>query len=130
MSWFKKLFPSKVETSEKKGVPEGLWSKCPECHAVLYRAELERNLEVCPKCNYHLRINARTRINQFLDAEDRVELGVNLEPVDILRFRDTKKYKDRLASAQRHTGEKDALIAMRGSVLGLPVVIAAFDFTF
>lgn len=130
MSWFKKLFPSRVETYEKKGVPEGLWSKCPECGAILYRAELERNLEVCPKCGYHQSISARTRLDQFLDPDDRVEIGAELEPVDILRFRDTKKYRDRLVAAQKETGENDALIVMQGKLLGLELVVAAMDFGF
>lgn len=130
MSWFKKLFPSKIETSQKKGVPEGIWSKCNDCSAILYRAELERNLEVCPKCGYHQRINARTCLNYFLDPEGREELAVEVEPVDILRFRDTKKYKDRLAAAQKQTSEKDALVVMHGRLHGQPVVTACFDFTF
>jgi acetyl-CoA carboxylase carboxyl transferase subunit beta len=130
MSWFKKLFPSRVETYEKKGVPEGLWSKCPECGAILYRAELERNLEVCPKCGYHQSISARTRIDQFLDPDDRVEIAAELEPVDILRFRDTKKYRDRLVAAQKETGEKDALVVMQGKLLGSELVVAAMDFGF
>jgi acetyl-CoA carboxylase carboxyl transferase subunit beta len=130
MSWFKKLFPSRVETYEKKGVPEGLWSKCPECGAILYRAELERNLEVCPKCGYHQSISARTRLDQFLDPDDRVEIAAELEPVDILRFRDTKKYRDRLAAAQKETGENDALIVMQGKLLGSELVVAAMDFGF
>jgi len=130
MSWFKKLFPSKVETAHKKGVPEGVWSKCPECNAVLYRAELERNLEVCPKCNYHQRINARTCLNYFLDPNERMEIGADVEPIDILRFRDTKKYKDRLLAAQKHAGEKDALVVIKGQLRGMPVVVASFDFTF
>lgn len=130
MSWFKKLFPSKVETPLKKGVPEGVWSKCPECNAILYRAELERNLEVCPKCTYHQRINARFCLNYFLDAGEYNEIGTEIEPTDILRFRDTKKYKDRLVAAQKQTGEKDALIAAQGQLYGMPVVVAVFDFNF
>ncbi len=130
MSWFKKLFPSKVETYDKKGVPEGLWSKCPACSAILYRAELERNLEVCPKCTHHMRINARTRLDQFLDKEFRIEIANDVEPVDILRFRDTKKYRDRLVAMQKQTGEKDALVVLSGRVCGLPIVAAAFEFRF
>ncbi len=130
MTWFKKLFPSKVETAQKKGVPEGVWSKCPECGAILYRAELERNLEVCPKCNHHERIGARTNLDYFLDADDRIEIGSEIEPVDILRFRDTKKYKDRLIAAQKQTGEKDALVVLQGKLYGTPLVVAAFDFNF
>lgn len=130
MNWFKKLFPSKVETPQKKGVPEGLWSKCPECGAILYRAELERNLEVCPKCSYHQRISARARLSQFLDPGDQIEIGSEIEPVDFLRFRDTKKYKDRLLAAQKQTGEKDAIIVIKGQLHKMPLVTAAFDFNF
>lgn len=130
MNWFKKLFPPKVETPNKKGVPEGIWSKCAECNAVLYRVELERNLGVCPKCGHHQRIAARESLAYFLDPEGKNEVGTELEPKDILRFRDTKKYKDRLLSAQKSTGEKDALVVMRGSLHGLPLVVAAFDFNF
>lgn len=130
MSWFKKLFPSKVETSHKKGVPEGVWSKCPDCNAILYSAELARNLQVCPKCNFHQRLSGRARLESFFDLDTTTEIAAELEPVDILRFRDTKKYKDRLLSAQRQTGEKDALVVMNGMVLGLPLVAAAFDFNF
>ncbi len=130
MSWLKKLFPSKVETSHKKGVPEGLWSKCPECNAVLYRAELERNLEVCPKCEHHMRLSGRARLKLFLDRGDWQEIGAEVEPVDVLRFRDTKKYRDRLATAQKQTGEKDALVVLQAEVLGIPVVACAFNFDF
>lgn len=129
MSWLKKLLP-KISTEKKKGVPEGVWSKCPNCTAVLYRAELERNLEVCPKCNYHIRINARRRLDQFLDQTNREELASNVLPVDRLKFRDSKKYKDRLAAAQKDTHEKEALIVFKGSIYNLPVVVAAFDFNF
>lgn len=130
MSWFKKLFPSKVKSFEKKGVPEGLWNKCPQCNAILYQAELERNLEVCPKCNHHQRITARKRLDQFLDEKGRKELAKNVVPKDILKFRDSKKYKDRLAAAQKETGEKDALIVMQGLLYNMPVVTAVFDFSF
>jgi acetyl-CoA carboxylase carboxyl transferase subunit beta len=133
MSWFKKIFPSKVksvDTAVKRGVPEGVWSKCSECNAVLYRAELERNLEVCPKCNHHQRINARFCLSYFLDASPVEEIGSDIEPVDILRFRDTKKYKDRLVAAQKHTAEKDALVAVCGQLMQMPVIVAAFDFNF
>lgn len=130
MSWFKKLLPKVSASRKKKGVPEGIWSKCPDCLAVLYRAELERNLEVCPKCNYHLRINARKRIGQFLDEEQREELGAAIMPVDRLKFRDSKKYKDRLSVAQKKSGEKEALLAFKGNLLGMPVVVIAFDFAF
>ena len=129
MSWFKKLLP-KVSTSEKKGVPEGIWSKCPNCMAVLYRVELERNLDVCPKCDCHLRLSARKRIDQFLDEGEREELAESILPVDRLKFRDSKKYKDRLNAAQKSSGEKEALIVFKGKVCGMPVVVAAFDFSF
>lgn len=111
-------------------MPEGLWHKCPSCEAVLYRPELEKTLDVCPKCNHHMRIGARARIDIFLDAEGRAELGAELEPVDRLKFRDGKKYKDRLTAAQKQTGEKDALISMSGTLLGMPVVVSAFEFSF
>lgn len=130
MSWFKKLFPSKIETAHKKGVPEGVWSKCPECSAILYQAELDRNLRVCPKCCYHQRVSGRARLNLFLDEDHRKEIGAEVEPVDFLRFRDTKKYKDRLVGAQRATGEKDALIVLKGRLYARPLVAAAFDFNF
>ncbi len=132
MSWFGRLMPSRIrtETRNKGNVPEGLWVKCDECAAVLYRAELERNLDVCPPCAHHRRISARTRLNHFLDEEPRREIGAGVEPVDILRFRDSKKYKDRLSQAQRSTGEKDALVVMEGCVDELPVVACAFEFGF
>jgi acetyl-CoA carboxylase carboxyl transferase subunit beta len=114
----------------KSSVPEGLWHKCPSCDAVLYRPELEKTLDVCPKCNHHIRIDARKRLDIFLDAEDRLEIAADLEPVDRLKFRDTKKYKDRLQAAQKATGEKDALIALSGKLQGLPVVACAFEFDF
>ncbi|MDQ5768812.1 acetyl-CoA carboxylase, carboxyltransferase subunit beta [Thiothrix subterranea] len=135
MSWFEKLrLPSRIRTdatnTEKKSIPEGLWHQCPSCQAVLYRAELERNLDVCPKCNHHMRLSGRRRLDVFLDAAGREEIGANVAPTDMLKFRDTKKYKDRLVAAQKETGEKDALIVMKGTVLGVPLVAAAFDFRF
>lgn len=133
MSWLKKLIPSRIrKTSEKKkGVPEGLWTKCPGCNAILYHADVERNLFVCPKCNHHMRISARQRMDIFLDPDSpRTEIANEVEPVDRLKFRDTKKYRDRLAIAQKLTGEKDALVVMRGTLHGLPVVVSAFDFSF
>lgn len=111
-------------------VPEGLWKKCVKCSAVLYRPELERNLDVCPKCDHHMRIGARKRLDIFLDQDGREELGVDVEPIDRLKFKDVKKYKERLAEAQKKTGEKDALVAMRGSLNGMPVVAVAFEFSF
>ncbi len=132
MSWFQKLLPSKIRASasKKKSIPEGLWTKCQSCSAVLFRAELERNLDVCPKCDYHNRISARTRLDQFLDKDIREEIGSTIEPQDKLKFKDTKKYRDRLIAAQKETGEKDALVAMKGTVHGLPVVVCAFEFSF
>ena len=130
MSWFKRLLP-KISTSVvKKGVPEGIWSKCTACEAVLYRAELERHLFVCPKCQHHMRITARQRMDFFLDPDDREELGANILPEDRLKFRDSKKYKDRLLAAQKDTGETEALIVMRGKLNGMPLVVAAFEFGF
>ena len=124
MNWFKKLVPS-INTearASRRSVPEGLWTKCDECNSVLYRAEVERNLYVCPKCGHHMRLTARQRLDAFLDAGSGVEIGESVEPVDALRFRDSKKYKDRIASAQKATGEKDALVAMRGRLKGMKIV--------
>ena len=134
MSWLDKIIPTigKNESQEarKTSVPEGLWKKCVKCDAVLYKPELEKNLEVCPKCEHHMRIGARKRIAGFLDVEGSKEVFEHIEPVDRLKFKDTKKYKDRLSSAQKSTGEKDALVAMHGTVKGLPVVVVAFEFNF
>jgi acetyl-CoA carboxylase carboxyl transferase subunit beta len=133
MSWFKKLLPSRIRTEAvtKKGVPEGLWSKCEKCNAILYRSELERNLEVCPKCDYHIRISARKRLEYFLDQDGpQVEIGADVGPVDRLKFKDLKKYKDRLYTAQKETGEKEALIVVKGQVHSLPLVAAAFEYGF
>lgn len=126
-----KLIPSIMRSEVKRSsVPEGLWHKCPSCESVLYRPELEKNLDVCMKCGHHMRINARRRLDIFLDADGREELGAELEPVDRLKFRDSKKYKDRLTAAQKETGEKDALIAIKGSLMGMPVAACAFEFSF
>ena len=124
--------PSKIRTDAtgKRAVPEGVWIKCDACNAVLYRSELERNLEVCPKCNHHMRISGRRRLETFLDEEPRIEIGAEIEPVDALKFKDSKKYRDRIVAAQKTTGEQDALIVIRGQVKGLPLVAAAFDFRF
>jgi acetyl-CoA carboxylase carboxyl transferase subunit beta len=132
MSWFEKLIPARIRTDAKnrRSVPEGVWSKCPICQAVLYRAELERNLNVCPKCTHHIRIGARQRLEGFLDLEGREELFSELTPVDRLKFKDSKKYKDRLIQAQKETGESDAFVVMKGKLYGLPVVAGAFEFGF
>lgn len=130
MSWFKRLLPKISVSAKKKGVPEGIWSKCTGCEAVLYRAELERNLFVCPKCEFHMRISARQRVNFFLDTDDREELGKHILPVDRLKFRDSKKYKDRLSVAQKDTGETEALVVMKGKLNGMPLVVAIFEFGF
>ena len=132
MSWFEKLLPS-IRTSggnDKKNVPEGLWAKCNRCDAIIYRAELERNQDVCTKCDHHMRQPARRRLDQFLDEDGRVEIGANLEAEDVLKFRDHKKYRDRLNAAQKSTGEKDALIVIKGSVNGVDMVASAFEFGF
>ena len=132
MNWFSKLLPERIriDGESRKSVPEGLWTKCAACGAVLYRAEMERNLDVCPKCDQHARVGARWRLDKFLDADGRTEIGENLMPVDALKFKDLKKYKDRITQAQKATGENDALIAMQGTVKGVPVVAAAFEFKF
>ena len=133
MNWFSKLLPSRIRTetsTSKKSVPEGLWAKCNSCSAVLYRAELQRNLDVCPKCNYHLRIDARSRLDIFLDENNRIEIGSEIRPVDALKFKDLKKYKDRLLQAQKNTEESDALIVMQGKLKNMPLVAAAFEFKF
>jgi len=131
MSWFEKLMPSRISTEKRtRSVPQGVWIKCPECDAQLYRTELERNLNVCPKCDHHMRIGARTRLDYFLDPESQEEIAGNLEPQDPLRFRDSKKYRDRITQAQKKTGEKDALIASKGTLMGAPVVACAFEFAF
>ena len=130
-NWLDKIVPSLVRSEKKRtNIPEGLWKKCPKCENVLYRPELEKNLNVCPKCNHHMRLTARNRLNAFLDEGTLREIGAEVEPVDRLKFKDSKKYKDRLVAAQKATGEKDALIAMRGEVNGLPVVAVAYEFKF
>lgn len=130
-SWIEKILPSVGRGSNKKSnIPEGLWRKCAKCGAFLYRPELEVNLDVCPKCDHHMRLNARRRLDWFLDAEGRQEIAAELAPVDRLKFKDSKKYKDRLAGAQKGTGENDALIVMKGTVNQYPVVASAFEFEF
>ncbi|TGO03288.1 hypothetical protein PN36_09410 [Candidatus Thiomargarita nelsonii] len=132
MSWFEKLLPTRIRTDGKsrRSVPEGVWSKCPVCQVVLYSPELERHQNVCPKCKHHLRIGARQRLETFLDPEPREEIGAELAPIDRLKFRDSKKYKDRLAQAQKATGEKDALLVIKGQVHGVALVASAFEFKF
>ncbi len=132
MSWFEKLMPSRIRTdgAKRSSVPEGLWTKCESCNAILYRPELERNLEVCPKCDRHMRIGARKRLEFLLDPEPREEIGAKVEPNDVLKFKDRKRYKERITQAQRATGETDALVVMRGAINGLPLVASAFEFQF
>ena len=133
MSWFRKLLPPKIKsnnTAPKKAVPEGLWSKCPSCQATLYFTDLENNQHVCPKCDYHNRISARTRLDMFFDPEGRAEIGSEIVPIDTLKFKDSKKYAERLADAERATGETDALVVMQGAVLDVPLIAAAFEFSF
>lgn len=131
MSWFEKILPSiKQVTERKKNVPEGLWIKCPKCESVLYRSEVNRNQDVCPKCDHHMRLSARRRLSSFFDEGSGVEVAASVSPVDALKFKDQKKYKDRLIIAQKTTGEKDALIVQVGEIDGLEVVAAAFEFQF
>ncbi len=132
MSWLKNLLPSKIrtDTSQKKGVPEGLWVKCERCNEVLYRTELEKNLSVCINCNHHHRLSARDRLAQFLDDLGQDEIAADLEPIDRLKFRDSKKYKDRIVQAQKATGEKEALIVIKGTLNQQPVIASAFEFKF
>ena len=133
MSWINKILPSGVRSDEgekRSNVPEGLWKKCVKCDAVLYRPDVERNDDVCPKCDHHMRIGARRRLDIFLDPEGRQEILTDIEPIDRLKFKDKKRYRDRLTAAQRSTGEKDALIASTGKVQGLPLVVVAFEFDF
>jgi acetyl-CoA carboxylase carboxyl transferase subunit beta len=133
MSWFQKLLPPKIKRREgdlKKNVPEGLWTKCPSCQAVLYYSDLEKNHSVCTKCNYHHRITARTRLDLLLDSQGRFEIGAEVLPIDTLKFQDQKKYSERLVAARKNTDEDDALVVMQGSIHGQPVVAAAFEFTF
>lgn len=131
-SWLEKIVPSIIRSDAKgrSNVPEGLWKKCPKCSAVLYRPELEKNLDVCPKCDHHMRIGARRRLDLFLDSDGRTEIAAQVVPEDKLKFRDSKRYRDRLLASQKQTGENDALVAMSGTLEGLPVVVAAFDFNF
>ncbi|GAB4348069.1 MAG: acetyl-CoA carboxylase, carboxyltransferase subunit beta [Immundisolibacter sp.] len=133
MNWLTRLVPAGIRTRSRtasKKVPEGLWANCPECKAVLYRTELEHNLEVCPRCGHHMRIGARARLNTFLDPDGRQEIGADIEAVDIHKFKDTKRYRDRLTAAQKATGERDALVVYQGTLMGHGVVAAAFEFRF
>ncbi|HHE0471913.1 TPA: acetyl-CoA carboxylase, carboxyltransferase subunit beta [Vibrio parahaemolyticus] len=131
MSWLEKLLDKKnIINTRKASIPEGVWTKCPSCDQVLYRIALKENLEVCPKCQHHLRMSARHRLDSFLDKGERIELASEHEPKDLLNFKDKKRYKERLALAQKSTGEKDALVVMKGELLGLPIVACAFEFSF
>ena len=131
MSWIEKLLPPRIKQGgSRKSVPEGVWTKCPGCEAVLYSAELERSLYVCPKCSHHMRISARARLDALLDAEGRYEIGQEVVPVDPLKFKDSKKYPERLQEAMQETGETDALVVVGGSIRALPVVVACFEFEF
>ncbi len=131
-NWLDKIVPALIRSDSKKktNIPEGLWKKCPKCDSVLYRPELQKNLNVCLKCDHHMRLSARKRLEVFLDSEGRIEIGADVEPIDRLKFRDSKKYKDRLSAAQKQTQEKDALVAMKGQVKGLELVAVAFEFEF
>ena len=129
MSWLEKILPS-IGKNAKKNIPEGLWSKCPECNRVLYQEELERLHYVCPKCDHHLQISARKRLESFLDVEHQFEIAINLQSVDPLKFKDQKKYKDRYSDAQKSSKEKDALVVKKGLLKGIPIIAAAFDFSF
>lgn len=130
MSWIERILSKSSAPTRKASIPEGVWTKCDSCGQVLYRAELDRNLDVCPKCDHHMRMSARVRLHSFLDKGSEVELGSELEPKDLLKFKDSKKYKDRLSAAQKETDEKDALIVMKGTLCGMPVVVASFEFSF
>lgn len=133
MSWLEKIRPKGPATQKKdrtQNVPEGVWTKCPKCSAPLYRPELEKNLDVCPKCDHHLRVSARRRLDIFLDPEGREELATDVQPIDRLKFKDVRKYKERLATAQKATGEDEALIAMKGTLKGMPVAAVSFEFAF
>lgn len=133
MNWLNRIrpkVPTATSSERANSVPEGLWKKCPKCASPLYRPELERNLDICPKCDHHMRIGARRRLDIFLDETGRKEVAAEVEPIDRLKFRDVKKYKDRLTEAQKKTGEKDALVAMSGTLKGIPVIAVAFEFAF
>ncbi len=132
MSWIEKILnKNNISSDHKKAnIPGGVWTKCTSCDQIIYQAELERNLQVCPKCDHHMHISARDRLCRFLDEGSNVELGTDLAPKDILKFKDTKKYKDRLTTAQKETHEKDAMVVMKGTLMGMPIVAASFEFAF
>ncbi|WP_420997080.1 acetyl-CoA carboxylase, carboxyltransferase subunit beta [Cupriavidus sp. 30B13] len=133
MSWLDKLLPPKIQQTDpstRKGIPEGLWVKCPSCESVLYRTDVEANLHVCPKCDHHMRIRARERLDGLLDAEGRYEIGQEIVPVDALKFKDTKKYPDRIKAAMEDTGETDAMVVIGGAIHTIPVVVSCFEFEF
>jgi acetyl-CoA carboxylase carboxyl transferase subunit beta len=129
MSWLEKILP-RTSTSSRRNIPEGVWTKCTACDAVLYKADLDRQLGVCPKCDHHMRVSARDRLTMFLDANTGTELAADMEPQDILKFKDSKRYKDRIVAAQKQTNEKDAMLVMHGQLKGMPVVASAFEFNF
>lgn len=130
MSWLEKILPKTTKSSGRKEIPEGVWAKCTSCDSILYKAELEKSLNVCPKCDHHMRVSGRKRLEHFLDEGDRQELGTQHEPKGILKFKDSKKYSDRISAAQKASGEKDALVAMKGRLKGIPVAAVAFEFSF
>ncbi|TMP13561.1 acetyl-CoA carboxylase, carboxyltransferase subunit beta [Pseudoalteromonas sp. S2893] len=130
MSWLEKILPKTTKSSGRKEIPEGVWAKCTACDSILYKAELEKSLNVCPKCDHHMRVSGRKRLEHFLDEGDRTELGTEHEPKDVLKFKDSKKYSDRISAAQKSSGEKDALVAMKGRLKGVPVAAVAFEFSF
>ena len=130
MSWLEKILPKTTKSSGRKEIPEGVWAKCTDCDSILYKAELEKALNVCPKCDHHMRLSGRKRLENFLDDADRQELGAEHEPKDVLKFKDSKKYSDRITQAQKASGEKDALVAMKGRLKGIPVAAVAFEFSF
>ncbi|ENN99605.1 MULTISPECIES: acetyl-CoA carboxylase, carboxyltransferase subunit beta [Pseudoalteromonas] len=130
MSWLEKILPKTTKSSGRKEIPEGVWAKCTACDSILYKAELEKSLNVCPKCDHHMRVSGRKRLEHFLDEGDRTELGTEHEPKDVLKFKDSKKYSDRISAAQKLSGEKDALVAMKGRLKGIPVAAVAFEFSF
>ncbi|XQF92204.1 acetyl-CoA carboxylase, carboxyltransferase subunit beta [Pseudoalteromonas espejiana] len=130
MSWLEKILPKTTKSSGRKEIPEGVWAKCTACDSILYKAELEKSLNVCPKCDHHMRVSGRKRLEHFLDEGDRTEPGTEHEPKDVLKFKDSKKYSDRISAAQKSSGEKDALVAMKGRLKGIPVAAVAFEFSF